>query len=175
VPLIAIEEHYISSKVRESQKVDRYATFPPHLIAKLQSLSDERIQDINNTNMSLQVIPHGPRIRSLSLYTESKDKLTSAISKKSHRIARFAMLPIGDPVATAIELKRRICDLQFLGALIDSHVDRQTYDDERLWTVFKKVQELDVPLYIHPSFAADNAHYRGNYNDSIALALGAFG
>lgn len=30
-------------------------------------------------------------------------------------------------------------------------------------------------MYIHPSFAADKEHYKGNYNDSIALALGAFG
>ena len=51
------------------------------------------------------------------------------------------------------------------------------YDDERFWAVFKKAQELDIPIYIHPSFAADDVmeHYRGNYDESIAIALSAFG
>ena len=144
-------------------------------MAKLQSLSDERIQDMNNGNVSLQVISHGPGIRSPILCAAANDELASAISKKPNRMAGFAMLPMSDPVATARELEGCIDDLRFVGALVDNHVNGQFYDDEHFWTVFEKAQELNVPLYIHPSFAADNELYKGNYDDSIALALGAFG
>lgn len=57
--------------------------------------------------------------------------------------------------------------------LVDSHVNGQ-YDDESLWTLIEKAQELDVPRYIHSSFAADNKHYKGDYDDFISMALGAF-
>ena len=175
LPLITLEEHYVSSKVRESQKVDRYASFPPQLVAKLQSLGHERIQDMNNGNVSLQVISHGPGIRPPSLCAAANDELASAISKNPGRMAGFAMLPMSDPVAAARELERCVRDLRFVGALVDNHVNGHFYDDERFWTVFEKAQELDIPMYIHPSFAVDNEHYKGNYDDSIALALGAFG
>jgi len=53
----------------------------------------------------------------------------------------------------------------------------QFYDDERFWSVFEKAQELNVPIYIHPTFASDSMmeHYKGNYSDSVAIALSAFG
>jgi hypothetical protein len=38
IPLIALEEHYVSSAVIRAQKVDRYANFPPHISAKLKTL-----------------------------------------------------------------------------------------------------------------------------------------
>jgi predicted TIM-barrel fold metal-dependent hydrolase len=175
LPLIALEEHYASSAVRASQKVDRYASFPPQIVAKLISMGDERIRDMDNGNVSLQIISHGPGIRPPTICTAANDELFSAISKNPNRMAGFAMLPMDDPNAAASELERCVRDLGFVGTLIDNHVNGQMYDDERFWKVFEKAQELDVPLYIHPSFAADNERYKGNYDDSIAMALGAFG
>jgi predicted TIM-barrel fold metal-dependent hydrolase len=51
------------------------------------------------------------------------------------------------------------------------------FDDERFWCVFEKTEQLDVPMYIHPTFATNSVleHYRGNYSDSVALAMSAFG
>lgn len=175
LPLITLEEHYVSSTVRASQKVDRYASFPPQLVAKLMSLDNERIQDMDNGNISLQIISHGPGIRPPSICAAANDELSSAISKNPNRMAGFAMLPMDAPDSAASELERCVRDLGFVGSLIDNHVNGTMYDDERFWTVFEKAQELDVPLYIHPSFAADNERYKGNYDDSITMALGAFG
>ncbi|CAI7654600.1 unnamed protein product [Penicillium pancosmium] len=175
LPLIALEEHYVSSTVRASQNVDRYATFPPQLVAKLMSLGDERIQDMDSGNVSLQIISHGPGIRPPTICTAANNELSSAVSKNPDRFAGFAMLPMDDPEAAASELERCVRGLGFVGSLIDNHVNGEMYDDERFWIVFDKAQELDVPLYIHPSFAADSERYKGNYDDAIAMALGAFG
>lgn len=75
------------------------------------------------------------------------------------------------------ELERCVKVLHFLGALVDNHVNGEFYDNERFWTIFEKAEELDVPVYIHPSFPADDIsdHYKGNYHDKIDLALSAFG
>jgi predicted TIM-barrel fold metal-dependent hydrolase len=70
--------------------------------------------------------------------------------------------------------------LDFAGALVDYHVNGEFYDNERFWPVFQKAEELDAPMYIHPSFLTEEhaRHYDGNYNGNnkkIGLTLGAFG
>jgi Predicted metal-dependent hydrolase of the TIM-barrel fold len=177
LPLITLEEHFISSKLRAVESVDHFARFPQHIVSKLESLGDERIRDLDKGNVSLQVLSHGPGDRSPDLCALANDDLASAISKHPTRLAGFAMLPMNKPDAAAKELERCVRQLGFLGALVDNHTNGQFYDAERFWPIFEKAQELDVPMYIHPTFAADNMmeHYKGNYDDSVALALSAYG
>jgi predicted TIM-barrel fold metal-dependent hydrolase len=131
LPLITLEEHYVSSKVREMQTVDRYASFPQQLVAKLMSLGNERIRDMDSGKVSLQVILHGPGIRPPTLCAAANDELAWSISKNSDRMAGFAMLPMDQPEAAAKELERCVYDLHFVGAFVDSHVNGQMYDDGR--------------------------------------------
>jgi hypothetical protein len=53
IPLITLEEHYVSSAVTNAQYSDRYASFPPHIPPKLRSVGEERIRDLDNGNVSL--------------------------------------------------------------------------------------------------------------------------
>jgi predicted TIM-barrel fold metal-dependent hydrolase len=179
LPLITLEEHYSSPKVLESSKGIGafYNNFPPHILHKLNSLGDERIQDLDQGKVSLQVISHGPREASPSVCTAANDDLAAAISKNPTRLAGFAMITMSQPAAAARELTRCVQELGFVGALVENHVDRQFYDDERFWPVFETAQELDVPIYIHPCFPAENMvdYYKGNYEDSVAVALSAYG
>ena len=176
-PLITLEEHYVSRRVREAGLADDLTHYPQHIFSKMCSLGKERIQDLDNGNVSLQVISHGPSDRSPAICSKANDELVSAISKHPTRMAGFAMLPMSEPAAAAKELERCVTQLSFVGALVDNHVNGQFYRDERFWTVFQKAQELDVPIYIHPSYAADSTmeHYRGNYDNSVAAALSAYG
>jgi predicted TIM-barrel fold metal-dependent hydrolase len=92
-------------------------------------------------------------------------------------MAGFAMLPMNDPTAAAKELERCVRDLRFVGALVDNHVHGEFYDNKRFWTIFEKAEELDVPMYIHPSFALEDHfdHYKGDYNDKMAFLLSTAG
>ncbi|KAB8235897.1 hypothetical protein ETB97_003382 [Aspergillus alliaceus] len=179
LPLITLEEHYVSAKAREASPEARahYANFPPHILTKLENLGDERILDLDKGNVSLQVISHGPGNLSSPTCAAINDDLASAIAKNPTRLAGFAMLPMSEPAAAATELARCVTELGFVGALVENHLDGQFYDDDRFWPVFAKAQELGVPIYIHPTFASDSMmeHYKGNYSDSVALALSAFG
>ncbi|KAK9242631.1 hypothetical protein V1506DRAFT_546932 [Lipomyces tetrasporus] len=87
------------------------------------------------------------------------------------------MITMNQAAAAARELRRCVKVLGFVGALVENHVDGQFYDDERFWPVFKTAQELDVPIYIHPCFPVENmvGYYKGNYGDSVAVALSAYG
>jgi len=173
LPLITLEEHYASSKVVDSH----YSEFPQHVLSKLKSLSGERIQDMDKGDVSLQVISHGPLVASPSACLEANDELAAAISQNSKRLAGFAMLSMQDPKAAARELARCVKELGFVGALVDSHLDGQFYDDECFWPVFEEAQDLDVPIYLHPTFATDSAleHFHENYDREISTALSAYG
>ncbi|KAF7596846.1 hypothetical protein BBP40_012446 [Aspergillus hancockii] len=179
LPLVTLEDHYASSKVCEAYPEirEQYANFPPHILKKLLSLGDDRVQDLDKGKVSLQVISHGPGNVSPPICSAANDDLASAITRHPTRLAGFAMLPMGEPAAAVQELERCVTELGFVGALVENHLEGHFYDDERFWPVFEKAQDLDVPIYIHPTLASDSMmeHYKGNYDDSVALALSAFG
>jgi predicted TIM-barrel fold metal-dependent hydrolase len=175
---ITLEEHYLSTKVpKDSKDLEIWSKFPSPTVSKLESLGDERLQDLKNGSVSLQVLSHVPLDGSPAVCTEINDDLALNISKSAGRLAGFAILPMEEPKAAANELSRCVTEHGFLGALLDTHLHGQFYDDERFWPVFEKAEELDVPIYIHPTFASEPIleHYKGNYDDSVALALSAFG
>lgn len=178
-PLITLEEHFVSEKVITSsdEAKSHYANFPSHLITKLNDLRASRITDLDNGNVSLQIVSHGPGNVSASICADVNNDLAAAVAENPSRLAGFAMLPMSEPDAAASELERCVKELRFVGALVDNHLDGIFYDDERFWPVFSRAQDLDVPIYIHPTFASDSMeeHYKGNYPDVVALELSAFG
>jgi len=173
LPLITLEEHYVSQEAGSSH----FSGFPPALVTKLRSLGDERIRDLNNGGVSIQVISHGPFENSPDMCRKANNELAEAVSKNLTRLVGFALLPMTDPKAAADELSRCVRELGFVGALVDNHLeDGRFYDDEHFWPVFEAAQELDVPIYLHPTFASDSMleHYKGNYDNKVATSLSAF-
>ncbi|KAK9427649.1 hypothetical protein V1505DRAFT_395901 [Lipomyces doorenjongii] len=61
---------------------------------------------------------------------------------------------MSEPATAAKELEGCVKEPGFVGALVDNHLNGQFYDDERFWSVFEKAQELNGPIYIHPSFVS---------------------
>jgi predicted TIM-barrel fold metal-dependent hydrolase len=66
-------------------------------------------------------------------------------------------------------------ELGLLGALIDNHLEDMThYDDERFWTVFAMADNLDVPIYLHPSPPSSEIvqkGFMGNYSIQATFGL----
>jgi hypothetical protein len=152
LPLITLEEHYSSPKVLESSKSIGafYNPFPPHMLHKLRSLGGERIQYLDQGEVSLQVISHDPGEASPSVCKAANDDLAAAVSKHPTRLVGFAMITMSQPAVAARELTRCVQELGFVGALVENHVDGEFCDGERFWPIFETTQELDVPIYIHP-------------------------
>ncbi|KAI9653881.1 MAG: hypothetical protein M1821_006912 [Bathelium mastoideum] len=172
-PLITLEEHYVSDdvlKLRSADGTDPYRRFPPKVTQQLLDLDRQRLQDMDAGAVSLQVISHGPGSFSPSLCRASNDRLAAATRMHPTRLAGWAMLPMSDPEVAADELARCVKDLGFPGALIDNHLEGRFYDDPSFWPVFARAEQLDVPLYIHPTFAPPTLakHYQGNFADSAS-------
>ena len=175
LPLVTLEEHYVSSASKELP--DTLVGFPSQIVEKLERLDEKRVQDMEAGAVSLQIISHGPLDAPPAVCTKANNELALAVSKNPTRFAGFALLPMAEPTAAAAELARCVHEHGFVGTLIDNHLQGQFYDDERFWPVFEKAQELDVPVYIHPTFASEEMmkHYKGNYGNDVAMALSAFG
>ena len=179
--LISLEDHFISSAMLSSPNVELFNLdlFPAGIKEKLFSVGDLRIQDMDAGNISLQVVSSIPSPESLDICYETNNQLYEAIQVSKGRLAGFAMLPLGDPRAAAEELERCIRKLGFLGALIPNHADGRYYDGVEYRVFWKKAEELDVPIYLHPSPASAKLRstFDGNYSNDFAsmLSIGGWG
>ena len=80
----------------------------------------------------------------------ANDYLAQVIAEHPDRFRGFAALPMQDPSAAAAELDRCVRELGFCGALVNDHL-RGHYLDEPLYDeVWAALEELAVPLYLHP-------------------------
>jgi gamma-resorcylate decarboxylase len=109
------------------------------------SLTSPGIQSITDTNLAVKIARH----------TNDLTKATF-VDRRPDRLSMFACLPTQDAPAAATELRRAVTELGALGALINGYTnvgnkDTAMYLDdagyEPLWTM---VEELDVPVYLHP-------------------------
>ncbi len=128
-------------------------------------------------NVSLQIVSHAPGQLTPQQAREANDQLHAAIKMHPERFAGFAALPVAEPEECARELERCVMELGFKGALIDNHTAEGTYYDGVVFDVlWAKAEELDVPMYLHPTWPTQimkDVLYTGNFSAGAAGSLGA--
>jgi predicted TIM-barrel fold metal-dependent hydrolase len=72
------------------------------------------------------------------------------ISKHPDRFLGWATVPLQDPDLAVAEAVHAIGELKLSGITMTSNVNGRGLDDERLNPFWNAVQELDVPIFIHP-------------------------
>lgn len=183
-PLITLEEHFLSQNV-----VDYYAArsrpdpYQETVLLRrcrdsLVEVGEERLQSMRDNQISLQVLSHAANALALDADTCAKvnDELAQNVRKHPGSFAGFATLPMIDPEAATKEFHRCVQDLKFVGALIDNTCDGRFYDDPFFWPVLEAAQELDVPIYLHPSYNEQTKPllFDGNYPNAIAQTLSMY-
>jgi aminocarboxymuconate-semialdehyde decarboxylase len=79
------------------------------------------------------------------------DALATAIASDRTRFGGWALLPMQDPGAAALELRRCVRDHGFVGGHIASNVRGVYLHDVRFEPIFRAAIDLDVPLFVHPA------------------------
>ena len=179
IPLITLEEHYLDAELMSDplNASSPMHAMPSATLSKLSSLSRNRIESLESNGIKIQVLSHTPIHVTPVLAREANDRLSLKI-KGNDKYRAFALLPVSHPDEASKELERCINQHGFKGALIDNHVQGRFYDDPFFWPIFEKAQEMDKPIYIHPTFASPqmlDSTYKGNYPSQTATMLGAFG
>ncbi|PNP85375.1 hypothetical protein FNYG_01204 [Fusarium nygamai] len=180
---ITLEEHFLSRAAHSSEaaKDDPIHRFPTSIINKLVDIDNERIKNMDENNVAIQVLSHTPtNFLTAEAIIACNVELAAAVRANKSRFAGFACLPMDDPVAATHELERCIKEHGFVGALVDNHSNGNFYDGREYDILWAKAVELDVPIYIHPAWPSEKqkeALYSGGNlqsDSNSATALGAF-
>jgi predicted TIM-barrel fold metal-dependent hydrolase len=119
-PLITLGEHFLSEVVAKSPAAAKLGmeNFPSARKDKLMSLSGERLQDMKDSNISLQIVSHHAAVcYETDICQKANDEIYQGCQNYKSSFAGFADLPMADPVAANDELTRCIKELGFVGGV----------------------------------------------------------
>jgi aminocarboxymuconate-semialdehyde decarboxylase len=147
------EEDCHSVEKMLNQLMDRSASVPVTFCDV-----EKRIQDMKKQKVDLQVVSVAP----YSFYYDEDPKLTAATSRiqndmiaklsESHpeRFVGVSTVPLQDTELAVEEMDRAIKDLKMKGVEISPSIRGENLDDSKLWPFYERVQQLDVPIIVHP-------------------------
>ena len=161
---IGLEEHFaIDDTISDSAGFldDRVW---PELKENLLDFREKRIGIMDQYDIQMMILSlnapaiqaiHEPK-RAIEISCRSNDVLAEEVNRLPDRFAGLAALPMQSPEAAIEELERCVKELGFIGILVNgfSQVDDSesaVYLDLPQYRDFwKKVEELDIPFYLHP-------------------------
>ncbi len=165
-----------------------------HMTARFASLTEEltdigdgRIAAMDAAGIDLQILSltspgteQLPSEGSITVARNSNDALARAIEKSPTRMAGFAAIPTPAPEKAADEFERTVREYRFKGALINGHCRGRYLDDKFFWPIFERAQELQVPIYLHPTRPPQQvvqAYFVGNFTQEVSgqLSIAAWG
>jgi predicted TIM-barrel fold metal-dependent hydrolase len=190
--IVALEEHFTGpSLVRriDAETIARRGfqagpgRVPDELLADLGA---GRVGDMDAAGITMQVLSaSGPGADLLdgaegtAFARDINNILRAAVAEHPDRFAAFAQLPMRSPPVAADELERAVRDLGFCGALINGMTQDRFLDDPRFDPILARAEQLDVPIYLHPSLppeAVRKAYYDGLPRSAgFLLSAGAWG
>jgi gamma-resorcylate decarboxylase len=159
---IALEEHFALSETIDTSYAK--ADLTPELRLQIQEINSGRIAEMDRGGVELSILSlSAPGVQgipvisqAIALARRSNDHLAEHITKYPKRLKGFAALPLQDPQAAGQELTRCVKELGFCGALVNGfsqigEADSAVFYDLPQYRPFwATVQQLDVPLYLHP-------------------------
>ena len=79
------------------------------------------------------------------------DCFARVVADKKGRFTALATLPLCDPAASVVELRRAMEQLKFPGAMVFSNINGVALSDQRFWKLYEAANELGAVLHIHPT------------------------
>ena len=186
---IAVEEHITwrdypeEPGKRDSDPIykagDKVSMDIMSIVGDISSI-DLRLKDMDAAGIDVQVLSWsdgGEGLNSQEGITKARrhnDKFAEVINKYPERFAGFSILPWQEPSAAVAELERAVKELGLKGPKVSSYLDNgDRLDNKKYRPIFAKLNELDVPMFIHPR----NAHPDGTklYEGYPGLASKMYG
>jgi uncharacterized protein len=128
------------------------------IIDKLLELGTPRLRLMDEAGIDIAVIsltsPGIERLepsQSVRLAREANDALAGAIAAHPDRYRGYCALPIPDVDAAVRELERSVKELGLIGWKTHCNYGDTYLDDKRYWPILAKAEELDAPIYLHPT------------------------
>jgi len=122
----------------------------------------KKIRDMDEKGIGLYVLSSTPFAflyevegdLAVELARFQNDQLSELVKKYPDRFAAMATLPLQVPDKAMKELERAIKTLGLRGVEIGSNVAKRELGDEAFGSIYKTLEDLDVPIFIHPHHVA---------------------
>lgn len=161
---IALEEHFSTPGLPNYAKAFTRHIDPAvlrELAARLADFDSQRIQEMDQAGIAYSILSQtGPSVQgeenagqAASHAQASNDFLARQVAQNPTRLGGFATLAMHSPLQAARELTRTVKELGFKGALVNGHTFGKYYDDRSYDPFWETLQDLGVPLYLHPADA----------------------
>jgi 2,3-dihydroxybenzoate decarboxylase len=125
---------------------------------RLPDVAEIRLADMDANGVDMQVLSlmSGVEVipdpaQAVAVARQVNDYLAEAVAAHPTRFAGFAALPLQDPAASVVELRRAVEDLGLKGVLHNSHVLGHYLDEPQFRPVWAELERLGVTLYLHPA------------------------
>jgi len=129
----------------------------PHTV-ELYDLDEKRLT-MDRTDIDMQVLsapPYAffywadPQV-AMRMAQTLNDALSNAVQEEPERFVGLASVPLQEPVAAVEELDRAVTQLRMKGVAIGASVYGRPLSSPELHPFFQKVQDLGVPVFLHPT------------------------
>lgn len=132
----------------------------------LADLGERRIADMDEGGLNVQILSaHTPSVQNVPgqegidfAYRLNRLLVEGPMATYPGRYQAFATLPLQSPEAAADELERSVREDGFLGALTNGHITGKFLDHPDFEPVLARAVALDVPIYLHPGYPADDVY-----------------
>ncbi len=160
--IIALEESFWYEKLATEGSTVSHVRVKSALAAdwqrKLVDFTEYRLPDMDRNGVDMQVLSlASPGIQvqpdpdiAVAYARTANDFLADIIEEHPRRFAGLAAITLQDPRKAAAELRRAI-ELGLCGALVNDHTLGHYLDEPQYARFWETLQDLDVPLYIHPN------------------------
>jgi predicted TIM-barrel fold metal-dependent hydrolase len=174
---------------RWKDRPDGFGDGLPHLqdhgsaLGLARDMGAGRIAEMDTHGIDMQVVSYSsplqlaPKEQAVALARAANDRLAEASRANPSRLRGFATLPWQHPEAAAAELERAVGELGFVGTLLVGRPGETFLDDPRYEPVLAKLNELQVPIYVHPGFPLPQVRdpYYGGLDKEVSARLSLFG
>ena len=184
--IVAVEEAFaIPGAIRQEaairQRMDVPDAIKQEWFRRLDDMTELRLADMDANGVDMQVLSYAtPGLEVIEDPAEAvavarrvNDYLAKVVASHPKRFAGFAVLPLQDPKAAVVELRRAVKELGLKGVLYNDHVRGHYLDEPRFRPVWAELERLGVTLYLHPAvIPADNWHVFDGYPALVGPSWG---
>jgi len=119
--------------------------------------AQRRLAVLDEAGVELQVLSMGPPMvywadpqLASRLCQIMNDEIACLVERYPTRFVGFAALPFQDQRLAIEELKRAHQSLGLVGVQMGSNIHGKPLDHPDLWPVYEKIEENDLPIFVHP-------------------------
>lgn len=122
---------------------------------------ERRLRDMDAQGVDMHVLSTTPHLffynsratveESVKMCRMVNDRIAQTVAGHPDRFVAIADVPLPDGEAAAAELERCVRELGFRGAEICTNIGGRNLDDRAFFPFYAMVQELDVPVFLHPA------------------------